>query len=81
MRGLDPMSKSVRVASYIVELRKELIQLSRACGVVHPALVTLDQIEILDDRLGSRGGREVFGYRPGWGVPGPASTGLLVPRA
>ena len=69
MRGLDPSSKSVRLATYVVELRKELLELSRACGVPHPALVTLDHIEILDDRLGSRSGREVFGYDTGWGRP------------
>ena len=69
MRGLDPSSKSVRLATYVIELRKELLGLSRACGVAHPGLITLDQIEILDDRLGSRSGREVFGYDPSWGRP------------
>ena len=69
MRGLDPSSKSVRLATYVVELRKELLELSRACGVPHPALITLDHIEILDDRLGSRTGRDVFDYEAGWGRP------------
>lgn len=77
MRGLDPESKSVRLATYVVELRKELLQVSRACGVPHPALVTLDQIEILDDRLGSRSGTDVFDYEHGWGRPSVADCETL----
>src|SRR5262249_23317173 len=71
MRGLDPMSKAARLANYVVTLRKELLQLSRACGVHHPALVTMDHIEILDDRLRARPAAEWFDYRPGWGCPSP----------
>ena len=52
-----------------MRLREELLQLSHACGKEHPSLVTLDDLEILGDRLDSRPGREVFGYEPGWGVP------------
>jgi glutamate synthase domain-containing protein 2 len=35
VRGLDPSLKSVRVATYAVTLRKEMLQLSRACGALH----------------------------------------------
>ena len=70
-RGLDPATKAIRTAAYLQQLRRELLQLSHACGVEHPSLVTLDHIEFLDDRLGSRGGAEVFGYEPGWGLPSP----------
>ncbi len=69
MRGLDPHSKAARLANYIVTLRKELVRLSRACGVAHPALVSLDHIEILNDRYASQPAAEVFGYEPGWGLP------------
>ena len=72
MRGLVPTDKAARLANYVVTLRKELMWLSRACGVEHPGLVTGDHIEILDDRLGSREMHEVFGYEPGWGLPGEA---------
>lgn len=72
MRGLDPRSKAVRLANYVCTLRKELIQLSRACGVRHPALVGLDRFEILDDRLRSHPALEHCHYRPGWGYPGDA---------
>jgi glutamate synthase domain-containing protein 2 len=67
--GLDPTLKSVRCASYLQTLRYELVRLAQACGAAHPALVTLDDVEILDDALGSRSARETFGYEPGWGVP------------
>jgi glutamate synthase domain-containing protein 2 len=66
VRGLDPDLKAERLANYVVAFRKELLALARACGVPHPAMVTLDHIEIVDDRFGSRPAREVFGYRPGW---------------
>jgi hypothetical protein len=68
MRGLDPEIKSVRVANYIVTLRKELLALSRACGVDHPARVTPYQIEILDGRFGSRTVADLLGGR-GRGLP------------
>jgi glutamate synthase (ferredoxin) len=70
MRGLDPTDKGNRLANYIMALRKELLQLSRACGVPHPALVTLDQIEIIDDRLHSSPASQIFEYQSGWGRPG-----------
>jgi glutamate synthase domain-containing protein 2 len=70
-RGLDPTDKSVRCANYIVQLRREVLRLSRACGVPHPGLVTTDQLEILDDHFGSRLARDVFAYEPGWGRPTP----------
>ena len=62
-RGLDPTLKSVRVANYIVMLRKELLALSRACGVPHPSLVTPHQIEILDGRFGARTVADLLGGR------------------
>lgn len=67
--GLDPTLKSVRCADYIATLRFELLRLARACGVVHPALVSTDQIEILEDRWRSTPLREVIGYERGWGLP------------
>jgi glutamate synthase domain-containing protein 2 len=69
MRGLDPELKSARLANYIVTLRKEILQLSRACGVCHPALITSNHLEILDGRFGSKTVYELFGYRDGWALP------------
>jgi glutamate synthase domain-containing protein 2 len=63
-RGLDPVAKSERAARYVVQLRKELLQLARACGVEHPSDVGLDHLEILDEHLGSRPAADVFGVDP-----------------
>jgi glutamate synthase (ferredoxin) len=71
MRGLDPTYKAARFANYIVTLRKELLQLSHACGAVHPALVTLDSFDILDPGMGARSAREVFQYDSEYGIKSP----------
>ena len=68
-RGLDPALKSVRCANYIEALRRELLELTHACGEVHPALVTADHLTMLDENFRTRSVREVFGYEPGWGLP------------
>lgn len=69
VHGLDPDVKAARLANYVITLGKDLLALSRACGVDHPALVSLDHVEVVDARFGSTSAREVFGYEPGWGVP------------
>ncbi|MBC8350653.1 MAG: FMN-binding glutamate synthase family protein [Planctomycetes bacterium] len=69
MAGLDPTFKAPRLANYVVTLRKELLQLSHACGQRHPALVSTEHFSILDDQFGGRSATECFGYGPGWGVP------------
>jgi glutamate synthase domain-containing protein 2 len=80
MRGLDPTFKGARLANYIVTLRKELQQLSRACGVPHPALVTPDQCEILDARFGSKTARELFELNGAldWGLPSEEQRNALI---
>ena len=77
-RGLDPDLKSVRCANYLASLRFELLRLSRACGVAHPALVTADQLEVLEDRWRAVTLREVVGYEPGWGRPSPEDSEIVV---
>lgn len=69
MRGLDPTLKSARLANYVVNLRKELLQLARACGEPHPALVGPDHVEVLDGRFGAVTLRELFDYEDGFGFP------------
>ena len=69
MRGLDPTLKAARLANYVVSLRKQMLQLSRACGVVHPALMTLEHFDILDSRHGGGAGPKTTPYLPGWGIP------------
>jgi glutamate synthase domain-containing protein 2 len=71
-RGLDPELKSVRAANYIKTLRRDLVKVAEACGVEHPSLIDADSIEVLDGRTSSTTLREVYGYQPGWGMPGAA---------
>ena len=77
MHGLDPTNKGNRCANYLVRLRLELLQLSRACGELHPSLLTLDHFEIVDDHFSSRPARGVFGYEDGWGVPSAADQAAI----
>ncbi|MFP6618901.1 MAG: FMN-binding glutamate synthase family protein [Pirellulaceae bacterium] len=72
MSGLDPTHKAARLANYVVTLRKEMLQLSRACGQPHPALMSLDRFDILDENLSSRSADIVFDYELGWGLPSTA---------
>lgn len=70
--GLDPELKSVRLANYIDTLRRELLKVSEAVGVIHPALIDADDIEVL---LGVRKAtplRTIYGYQPHWGRIGDA---------
>lgn len=70
IHGLDPDLKSVRAANYLRTLRRDLLKISEACGVAHPALITADDVEIVSGNNSSVPMREVFGYEPGWGLPG-----------
>jgi len=63
VRGLDPTLKSSRLASYIVSLRKELLAISCACGVRHPAEIKAEQLELLDGQFGARTVADIFGRR------------------
>jgi glutamate synthase (ferredoxin) len=69
MRGLEPTSKAARLANYLTTFRKELIMLSRTCGVAHPAMITNDHVEILDSRFGSTTIAKLFDYDEGYGLP------------
>jgi glutamate synthase (ferredoxin) len=71
MRGLDPTDKSARMANYMVALRKEILSVSRACGFQHPAFVTTQHCEIVDERFGSKSLDQVFGIegKETWGLP------------
>ncbi|HEV7725606.1 MAG TPA: FMN-binding glutamate synthase family protein [Modestobacter sp.] len=68
-RGLDPALKSVRAANYITTLRRDLLKVAEACGVLHPGLIDTGSVEIIDGRTASTPLDQVYGYRPGWGMP------------
>lgn len=61
-RGLDPTDKATRLANYLVSLRAEMMKLSHACGVVHPSLVPLTAIEMVDSPHDSTTLLDRFGY-------------------
>ncbi len=67
--GLDPQLKSVRVATYVRTLRRDLLKVAEACGVEHPGLIDTDAVEVLTGRTASRPLGEVYGYEAGWGLP------------
>lgn len=68
-RGLDPALKSVRAANYLKTLRRDLLKVAEACGVEHPGLIDTGSVEVLDGRTAATALDEVYGYRPGWGLP------------
>ena len=67
--GLDPTLKSVRAANYIRTLRRDLLKVSEACGVLHPALISPDDVDVVDGLERARPLHEVYGYDPAWGRP------------
>ena len=71
MHGLDPEIKYARAANYITTLRRDLLKVSGACGVSHPGLITVDDIDILNGHESATPLSQVYGYEPGWGVAGP----------
>jgi glutamate synthase domain-containing protein 2 len=76
--GLDPQLKSVRLASYVKTLRRDLVKVAEACGVEHPGLIDVDSVEILDGRTASTSLGEVYGYQPGWGLPSAADRETII---
>jgi hypothetical protein len=75
--GLDPAVKSVRLANYVKTLRRDLLKVAEACGVEHPGLIDIGSVEVLTGRTASRPLDEVYGYRPGWGLPAEADRAEL----
>src|SRR4051794_17339609 len=76
--GLDPSLKSVRAATYIATLRRDLLKVAEACGVEHPGLIDTSAVEVLTGRTESRPLREVYDYEPGWGLPSAADQAEIV---
>jgi glutamate synthase domain-containing protein 2 len=71
-RGLDPVEKAGRVASYVRTLRRDLLKVAETCGVEHPALIGPDSVEVLDTLSDGRLLDEIYGYEPSWGYPSAA---------
>jgi hypothetical protein len=76
--GLEPVSKGQRAANYVKTLRRDLLKVSEACGVEHPALIGPDSVEIIDNLSDGRLLSEVYDYRPGWGFPAESDQRELI---
>jgi glutamate synthase domain-containing protein 2 len=76
--GLDPALKSVRAATYIGTLRRDVRKVAEACGVEHPGLIDTSAVEVLTGRTASRPLLEVYDYEPGWGLPSAADQADIV---
>ena len=77
-RGLVPQVKAERVANYIKTLRRDLVKVAEACGVEHPGLISTESVDILDGRTDSTPLHEVYGYKPGWGLPSAADREEII---
>jgi glutamate synthase (ferredoxin) len=65
-RGLDVSLKSVRAANYIRSLRRDLLKVSEAVGVVHPGLIAPRDVDLVSGTRSRVGLAEAYGYDPGW---------------
>ena len=45
-RGVDPTMKSERFYNYIKSLRKEILQITHACGYEHPCQMTMEDVDM-----------------------------------
>lgn len=71
-RGLDPTDKSVRAANYLRTLRRDLLKVAEACGVLHPSLITGDDVDVLFGHDRAVPLHELYGYEAGWAQPSAA---------
>jgi glutamate synthase domain-containing protein 2 len=65
-RGLDVSLKSVRAANYIRSLRRDLLKVSEAVGVVHPGLIAPRDVDLVTGTRSRVGLAEAYGYDPAW---------------
>ncbi|MFH5823639.1 glutamate synthase-related protein [Georgenia sp. AZ-5] len=83
--GLDPTLKSTRLAGYIRTFNRDLLKVAESCGVLHPGLIDVDDVELLAGNQYGRPLREVVGYAPGWGQPSERLraelTAIMAPAA
>jgi len=76
--GLDPGLKVVRAANYLRTLRRDLRNVSVACEVAHPGLLTADDLDILSGHNVATSMRAVYGYEKGWGLASAADREEIV---
>ena len=76
-RGVDPTSMAERCANYLRALRRELIKVSGAVGVPHPAMITPNDVELAHGTRTSTTLAEMYGYEDDWGVPSDADIAAI----
>jgi glutamate synthase domain-containing protein 2 len=76
-RAVDPTSKGERVANYVKTLRRDLLKVSEASGVEHPALIGPESVEIIDTLSEGRSLAQIYGYQAGWGLPAAAERDAI----
>lgn len=61
--GLDPAHKSVRFYNYIRTFRKEMLEITHACGYEHPCQVGMEDVDVsMGDNNQTHTLKEAFGY-------------------
>lgn len=61
--GLKPKVKAVRFAQYVKSFRKEVIEITHACGYEHPCQMTMDDVSAgMGDNNVTLTLRETYGY-------------------
>ena len=73
-RGLDPTLKSERFANYVRTLRRDLLKVSEAVGVIHPSLIGPDDVDVLDGIRTTPVGARGLRLRAGLGRRRPAAA-------
>ena len=62
-RGLDPKLKSVRFYNYVKTLRKEVLEMTHACGYEHPGQITAEDVVMgMGDNHYTQSLSRTFGY-------------------
>lgn len=61
--GIDPALKSARFANYAKTLRKEVLEITHACGYEHPCQMTMTDVDLgMGDNHYTKSLKESFGY-------------------
>jgi hypothetical protein len=60
------------------DVRRDLLKVSGACGVEHPALIDVDRVEFVNACASSVTLRALYGYQPGWGQPDAATCEAIM---
>ena len=78
VRGVDPDTKGVRLSNYIGTLRRDLLKVAEAVGVVHPALITAEDVDMLNSGESTFTLAKAYGYAPGAGLPSEEDRRAIV---